>query len=69
MGFCIFFWQSAPAFGHFPKWSQVGISLLKSKILGHSARKKYRIIFLTFYYTNLKKVVKKKTNQAKVRGS
>ena len=69
MGFCNFFWQSAPCFGHFPKWSQVGLSLLKPKIIGHSARKKYIIIFLTFYYTNLKKVVKKGANQAKVRGS
>ena len=69
IGFCIFFWQSAPGFGHFPKWSQVGLSLLKPKILGHSARKRYRIIFLTFYYANLKKVVKKGANQAKVRGS
>ena len=45
------------------------LDLLKPKILGHSARKKYRIIFSTFYYTNLKKVVKKGANQAKVGGS
>ena len=47
---------------------QLGTTQENDQNLGHSARKKYRSLYMNFYYANLMKSVKKRVKQIKVKG-